>query len=95
MKTKIRTRVLREHHGVTRHPAAPKDSEYPLKRETPRPASASTSSSTSSTATKTPGPYGVSRQTMDFTELPTRYRHPQLTDAEIEAVEAGGATIIY
>ncbi|KAF8945612.1 hypothetical protein BGZ47_002325 [Haplosporangium gracile] len=82
------------HHDPTRHPAAPKDAEYPLKAGTPTKAAAA-SSKPSSSAVTTPGPHGASRQFLDFAELPNRYRHPQLTEAEIEAVEAGGATAIY
>ncbi|KAG0286657.1 hypothetical protein BGZ96_009268 [Linnemannia gamsii] len=82
------------HHDPTRHPAAPKDAEYPLKAGTPVKATAA-SSKPSSSAVTTPGPHGASRQFLDFADLPNRYRHPQLTEAEIEAVEAGGATAIY
>ncbi|KAI8599918.1 hypothetical protein EDD21DRAFT_378542 [Dissophora ornata] len=89
-----RSALHEEHHAATRHPAAPKDAEYPLKAAAPKAASPSTSSSKSSTTT-TQGPLGTSRQILDFTDLPARYRHPVLTEAEIEAVEAGGATIIY
>ncbi|KAF9990066.1 hypothetical protein BGZ75_003835 [Mortierella antarctica] len=69
---------------------APKDAEYPLKAVAPVKASSSSSPSKASAA-----PGGASRHHLDFTELPARYRHPQLTQAEIEAVEAGGATLIY
>ncbi|KAG9324885.1 hypothetical protein KVV02_003292 [Mortierella alpina] len=78
------------HHAPSRHPAAPKDAEYPLKAVAPVKASSSSSPSKASAA-----PGGASRHYLDFTELPARYRHPQLTQAEIEAVEAGGATLIY
>ncbi|KAH7049794.1 hypothetical protein BKA57DRAFT_461250 [Linnemannia elongata] len=82
------------HHDPTRHPAAPKDAEYPLKAGTPTKATAA-SSKPSSSAVTTSGPHGASRQFFDFADLPNRYRHPVLTEAEIEAVEAGGATAIY
>ncbi|KAG9320710.1 hypothetical protein KVV02_008811 [Mortierella alpina] len=80
------------HHEPTRHPAAPKDSEFPLKSVAP---TFSLLQSKPAFTSVTPGPNGVSRQTMDFADLPARFRHPQLTEAEIEAVETGGATIIY
>ncbi|KAF9098881.1 hypothetical protein BGX29_007403 [Mortierella sp. GBA35] len=80
------------HHDPTRHPAAPKDAEYPLKTAAP---SKNTASSKPSNVSATPGPNGASRQFLDFADLPTRYRHPLLTEAEIEAVEAGGATAIF
>jgi hypothetical protein len=81
-------RTLLAHHDPTRHPAAPKDAEYPLKAGTPVKATATAASSKpSSSAVTTPGPHGASRQFLDFADLPTRYRHPQLTEAEIEAVE--------
>ncbi|KAF9427401.1 hypothetical protein BGZ94_004971 [Podila epigama] len=91
------------HHEATRHPAAPKDAEYPLKTgpigkvaaTSSSSSSSVTSSSPSSSAVKTPGPHGASRTFLDFAQLPNRYRHPELTEAEIEAVEAGGATLIY
>ncbi|KAF9098567.1 hypothetical protein BGX23_005870 [Mortierella sp. AD031] len=89
------------HHEAGRHPAAPKDAEYPLKAGTPSKAATSSSSSAASSAsrtanvTTTPGAYGATRRMVDFSELPNRYRHPVLTEAEIEAVEAGGATKIY
>ncbi|KAF9149743.1 hypothetical protein BG015_008439 [Linnemannia schmuckeri] len=87
-------RTLLAHHDPTRHPAAPKDAEYPLKAGTPTKATAA-SSKPSSSAVTTSGPHGASRQFLDFADLPNRYRHPLLTEAEIEAVEAGGATAIY
>ncbi|KAF9924744.1 hypothetical protein FBU30_005347 [Linnemannia zychae] len=87
-------RVKATHHDPTRHPAAPKDAEYPLKAATPVKNTASTSKSTSNAIT-TPGPHGASRSFFEFGELPTRYRPSMLTEAEIEAVEAGGATAIY
>ncbi|KAF9896301.1 hypothetical protein BX616_007722, partial [Lobosporangium transversale] len=86
------------HHEPSRHPAAPKGAAYPLKTASPTnesSSSASVSSSKSSNVTQTPGPHGTTRHSMDFTELPTRYRHPILTEAEIEAVETGGASKIY
>ncbi|KAF9380076.1 hypothetical protein CPB97_008593 [Podila verticillata] len=89
-----RNALKQVHHEATRHPAAPKDAEYPLKAG-PIGKVASTSSSSSPQVTKTAGPHGASRTVLDFAELPNRYRHPQLTEAEIEAVEAGGATMIY
>lgn len=70
------------HHEATRHPAAPKDASYPLKAGTAVKAAPSSSSKPA-----TQGPNGTSRHVLDFTELPARYRHPQLTEAEIEAVE--------
>ncbi|KAF9126645.1 hypothetical protein BGW39_006459 [Mortierella sp. 14UC] len=89
-----RSALHEAHHDPTRHPAAPKDAEYPLKAGSPV-KSAPSSSKPSSAAVTTPGPHGASRQFLDFAELPVRYRHPQLTEAEIEAIEAGGATAIY
>ncbi|KAG0204992.1 hypothetical protein BGX28_003242 [Mortierella sp. GBA30] len=84
-----RSALHEAHHDPTRHPAAPKDSEFPLKVRSPSKSTAASSSKASS------APGGASRHFLDFSELPTRYRHPQLTEAEIEAVEAGGATMIY
>ncbi|KAG0259160.1 hypothetical protein BG011_002820 [Mortierella polycephala] len=88
-----RSALPKEHHEATRHPAAPKDADYPLKAGTPTKASPSSSSKPSSAST--PGPLGTSRLEMNFAELPKRFHHPQLTEAEIEAVETGGATMIY
>ncbi|KAG0082273.1 hypothetical protein BGZ93_006266 [Podila epicladia] len=85
-----RSALNEAHHDPTRHPAAPKDAQYPLKTGV---ISKATSASPSKVATS--GLHGASRQFMDFAELPNRYRHPQLTEAEIEAIEAGGATLIY
>ncbi|CAO3574254.1 unnamed protein product [Mortierella alpina] len=85
-----RSALNEAHHAPARHPAAPKDAEYPLKAVAPVKASFSSSSSKASAA-----PGGASRHYLDFTELPARYRRPQLTQAEIEAVEAGGADLIY
>ncbi|CAO3567810.1 unnamed protein product [Mortierella alpina] len=82
----------KEHHEPTRHPAAPKDSAFPLKTIAP---TSSPSQSRPASTSATSGPNGVSRQTMDFAELPARYRHPPLTEAEIEAIETGGATMVY
>lgn len=79
-------RTLLAHHDPTRHPAAPKDAEYPLKAGTPTKATAA-SSKQSSSAVTTSGPHGASRQFFDYADLPNRYRHPVLTEAEIEAVE--------
>ena len=79
---------LTVHHEATRHPAAPKDAEYPLKAG-PIGKVAFTSSS-SPQVTKTAGPHGASRTVLDFAQLPNRYRHPQLTEAEIDAVEVCG-----
>ncbi|KAG0311233.1 hypothetical protein BGZ97_011990, partial [Linnemannia gamsii] len=83
------------HHEAGRHPAAPKDAEYPLKAGTPIEALSSSSPTKVSVkqhqplnVTITPGPHGATRHTLDFAELPSRYRHPILTEAEIEAVEA-------
>ncbi|KAI1321495.1 hypothetical protein EDD11_005186 [Mortierella claussenii] len=90
-----RSALPEAHHEATRHPAAPKDSEYPLRAATSSKASPSSASSSTPSRTTTSGPHGASRQTLDFAELPTRFRHPQLTAAEIEAVETGGATMIY
>lgn len=73
------------HHEATRHPAAPKDAEYPLKAGPI--GKVASSSSSSQQVTKTSGPHGASRTVLNFAELPNRYRHPQLTEAEIEAVE--------
>ncbi|KAG0341582.1 hypothetical protein BG000_008641 [Podila horticola] len=87
-----RSALKQVHHEATRHPAAPKDAEYPLKAG---PIGKVASSSSSQQVTKTSGPHGASRTVLNFAELPNRYRHPQLTEAEIEAVEAGGATMIY
>ncbi|KAF8932856.1 hypothetical protein CPC16_011690 [Podila verticillata] len=84
-----RSALNEAHHDPTRHPAAPKDAQYPLKTGV----SKTTSASPSKVATS--GPNGTSKQFLDFANLPNRYRHPQLTEAEIEAVEAGGATLIY
>ncbi|KAG0044468.1 hypothetical protein BGZ83_010320 [Gryganskiella cystojenkinii] len=89
-----RSALNEAHHEATRHPAAPKDAAYPLKAGAPVKASPSTSSSSSSKPAQQ-GPLGTSRHVLDFTELPARYRHPQLTEAEIEAVETGGATAIF
>ncbi|KAK3830594.1 MAG: hypothetical protein JOS17DRAFT_817547 [Linnemannia elongata] len=83
------------HHVVGRHPAAPKDAEYPLKTGTPSSSPSIASSIQFSIVTTTPGPHGAKRHTLDFAELPLRYRHPVLTEAEIVAVEAGGATKFY
>ncbi|KAG0014980.1 hypothetical protein BGZ82_001579 [Podila clonocystis] len=90
-----RSALKQAHHEATRHPAAPKDAEYPLKTGPIGKVASSLSSSSSQQVTKTPGPHGASRTVLDFAELPNRYRHLQLTEAEIEAVEAGGATMIY
>ncbi|KAG0360543.1 hypothetical protein BG005_010460 [Podila minutissima] len=92
-----RSALKQVHHEATRHPSAPKDAEYPLKTGPIGMVSSSSSSSSSSSqqVTKTAGPHGASRTVLNFAELPNRYRHPQLTEAEIEAVEAGGATMIY
>ncbi|KAF9318029.1 hypothetical protein BG003_011896 [Podila horticola] len=85
-----RSALNEAHHDPTRHPAAPKDAQYPLKSGVvSKPPYASPSK------VATSGPNGASRQFLEFAELPNRYRHPQLTEAEIEAVEAGGATLIY
>ncbi|KAF9912414.1 hypothetical protein EC991_011106 [Linnemannia zychae] len=84
-----------EHHEASRHPAAPKDAEYPLKTGELNPSKSSASVLKASNVTITPGPHGATRHTLEFSELPSRYRHHQLTEAEIEAVEAGGATKIY
>ncbi|GJJ77087.1 small subunit ribosomal protein YMR-31 [Entomortierella parvispora] len=86
-----RSALNEAHHEATRHPAAPKDASYPLKAGIP--VKATPFSSSSKPATQ--GPNGTSRLVLDFTELPARYRHPQLTEAEIEAVETGGATAIF
>ncbi|KAF9346763.1 hypothetical protein BGX26_001721, partial [Mortierella sp. AD094] len=83
-----RSALNEAHHEATRHPAAPKDADYPLKAGTPSKASPSSSSSSSSpSTTKTPGPHGATRQAFDFLSLPSRYQHPILTEAEIEAIE--------
>ncbi|KAF8977476.1 hypothetical protein BGZ46_007344 [Entomortierella lignicola] len=87
-----RSALNEAHHEATRHPAAPKDAEYPLKTET---SSSSSSTSSSQSVTKTPGPHGATRQSFDFLSLPARYNHPILTEAEIEAIETGGASKIY
>ncbi|KAF9280331.1 hypothetical protein BGZ88_012258, partial [Linnemannia elongata] len=83
------------HHEAGRHPAAPKDAEYPLKAGTPSILPSKASAKQVSNVTTTPGPHGATRHTLDFEELPLQYRHPVLTEAEIEAVEAGGATKFY
>ncbi|KAK5822463.1 hypothetical protein F5H01DRAFT_335785 [Linnemannia elongata] len=83
------------HHEAGRHPAAPKDAEYPLKAGTPSILPSKASAKQVSNVTTTPGPHGATRHTLDFAELPLQYRHPVLTEAEIEAVEAGGATKFY
>ncbi|KAF9153885.1 hypothetical protein BG015_002365 [Linnemannia schmuckeri] len=77
------------HHEAGRHPAAPKDAEYLFKAGTPLSPSSplKTSAKQPSDVTTTPGPHGATRYTLDFAELPSRYRHPVLTEAEIEAVE--------
>ncbi|KAF9979268.1 hypothetical protein BGZ73_002537 [Actinomortierella ambigua] len=74
---------------ATRHPAAPANAEYPLKPAKPQPKAASSSAPRTTTVN------GVTRYELDFTELPAKYRHPILSEAEIEAVEAGGATITF
>ncbi|KAG0232883.1 hypothetical protein BGW42_003558 [Actinomortierella wolfii] len=83
-----RSALNQAHHAATRHPAAPADAEYPLKPAKPQP-------KTASSATKATVVGGVTRYELDFTELPAKYRHPVLSEAEIEAVEAGGATITF
>ncbi|KAG0003837.1 hypothetical protein BGZ80_005728, partial [Entomortierella chlamydospora] len=81
-----RSALNEAHHEATRHPAAPKDAEFPLKAGTPIKASPFSSSAATAT-TKTPGPYGATRHTLDFLSLPSRFQHPILTEAEIEAIE--------
>ncbi|KAF9355539.1 hypothetical protein BGX34_010418 [Mortierella sp. NVP85] len=73
-----RSALPEAHHEPARHPAAPKDAAYPLQAATPTKASAAAPSKPSK---------GGSKQILDYQDLPTRYRHPQLTEAEIEAVE--------
>ncbi|KAF9167650.1 hypothetical protein DFQ26_003806 [Actinomortierella ambigua] len=84
-----RSALNQAHHEATRHPAAPSNAEYPLKAAKPQPKSASPSTGKVTTVG------GVTRYELDFTELPAKYRHPILSEAEIEAVEAGGATVTY
>ncbi|KAG0246367.1 hypothetical protein BGX31_002668 [Mortierella sp. GBA43] len=70
------------HHEAGRHPAAPQDAAFPLKAATPGKASSSKPSKAQ----------GGSKQILDYHELPARYRHPVLTEAEIEAVEVTDVT---
>ncbi|KAF9121572.1 hypothetical protein BGW39_010432, partial [Mortierella sp. 14UC] len=74
---------------ASRHPAAPKNAEYPLKggSSAALPSEPLVSSTKPSNVTITPESHGATRHILDFSELPIRYRHRQLTEAEIEAVE--------
>ncbi|KAF7731572.1 hypothetical protein EC973_009336 [Apophysomyces ossiformis] len=46
----------------------------------------------------TPAPSAVTHSTsgaMEYGQIPARYRRSLLTDAEMEAIESGGATMIF
>ncbi|KAL1920290.1 uncharacterized protein VTP21DRAFT_1436 [Calcarisporiella thermophila] len=79
-----RSKLAQEHLPAgTMHPCAPDNIIEGNPRSSPKPTAASQ----------------VSKQTqaqaLDWTDLPTKYTRRGLSNEEIEAIELGGATIIY
>ncbi|RUS33844.1 hypothetical protein BC938DRAFT_483517 [Jimgerdemannia flammicorona] len=69
------------HHGTT-HPLAPNN----LVKSVAQPSVAQSSARTSRKS---------ANGAIEFSELPAKYKHALLTEAEIEAVQLGGASAIF
>ncbi|ORY91899.1 hypothetical protein BCR43DRAFT_517925 [Syncephalastrum racemosum] len=72
-------------HHVGPHPMTPANLETHVAKASEAPAAAASSSSTSS----------GSDQVLEWSQLPARFRRTPVTEAEMEAVESGGATFIF